>query len=611
MAQKRHKKILSYTLLTLAILVVIGSCASYFVSRHYRRIIIDHLPEWTAAATDSLYRISVGDISINILNRRVKVRDVHIYPDARHLERLKREGRAPAITFDINVPRIRVQGVLWEDLVLDKELSCSQFLIMNPRIRVHNELHRDTLAAAPPPAPKKTSGTMALDRLFARHLELRSPEIAYLHYGLQDTFYCTTQNGTITFDDWELKPQGHNDPTRFLLGDKAHVALASFFFYKPGSLYLMRSDSLVFVNTDSSCRFRNLEIKPVVHPDSFARRVGYQKDRYELLIDNCSLERLHWSALIDGRSLRATVLRLVKPDVRIYMDRTVRPSPESKLGRFPHQLLLRLPLPIYIDSAVMTRGKFAYTELSDKTRREGEVVFDDIDGRISNITNMKQVIRQSPQAQAVFKAFFMHSSPLDATFTFRLSDSSGAFRLDARLKQLQFYQLREAAKALAMADISSLQVPGLSFRLDGDEQEAHGNFEFLYNNLKIRIQGIDQQTKRMSNRPFLSLLANAVLLYPDNPMKGEPVRRVSIVQARDPYKSFFNLIWKSIFQALAKTALRGDEAMNMVREQQERKAGKAERKAARQERRRLRQERREERGKRKAARVAAKEARRS
>lgn len=608
MARRRHKKILSYTLVILACLVVIGSCASYYLSRHYRRIIMAHLPAWAAAASDSLYKVSVGNISINILNRRVKVKDVHIYPDTQHLRRLQERGGAPPITFDIRVPQIRVQGVLWEALILEKELSCQLFSVRNPRILVRNQ---PAAAAAPVAAPPHRGAAapqeMALSRLVANRLEVINAEVSYLHLGDHDSFYCNTQNGNIVFDDWELNPGKPADPARFLYGRSASIALSCFLFYKPGSLYLMRSDSLTFTSADSQARFRNLQIRPVVAAEDFSRKVGYQKDRYEVTFGTCALQRLDWHALLDGTRLDADVLRLDQPDINIYMDRRLPPGFENKLGRFPHQLLLRLPMPLHIDSALVTEGKFRYTELSEKTKREGIILFEDIGGTILNLTNEPAVIRQRPEMRASFNAMFMRSSPLDASFVFRLDDpAGGAFSLDAVLRQVESSQLREAAKALAAADISSLRVPSLVFHLQGNEQEARGDFEFLYHNLKVRIQSIDGATNRMSNRPFVSLLANTVLLYPDNPMKGEAVRRVSVVQVRDPYKSFFNLIWKSIFQALGKTALRGEEALNMVREQQERRAGKAERKAAREERKRLRKERREERAQRKAAREAVK-----
>lgn len=595
--------------MALACLVVLASCASYYFSRHYRRIILSHLPAWAAAASDSLYKVSVGNISINILNRRVKVKDVHIYPDTAYLSRLRERGEVPPLTFDIRVPQIRVQGVLWEDLILEKELSCDLFSVRNPRILVRNQ----PSAVVPAPEPRRTAAAapkpMALSRLLAKRLEVVNAEVSYVHLGDHDSFYCNTQNGNIVFDNWELNPGKPAAPGRFLYGRDVRIALSCFLYYKPGSLYLMRSDSLTFTSIDSQCRFRNLEIRPAISPEHFAQKVGFQKDRYEVKFGTCALQRLDWRALIDGTRLDADVLRLDSPEVMIHMDRRQPPGQENKLGRFPHQLLLKLPMPLHIDSAVVTEGKFAYAELSEKTRREGLILFEEINGTILNITNEPAVIRQRPEARAAFNALFMRSSPLNASFVFRLDDpAGGAFSLDAVLRQVEFSQLREAAKALAAADISSLRVPSLTFHLQGNEQQASGDFEFLYNNLKVRIQSIDGVTNRMSNRPFISLLANTVLLYPDNPMKGEEVRRVSIIQARDPYKSFFNLIWKSIFQALGKTALRGDDALNMVREQRERQAGKAERKAAREERRRLRKERREERAQRKAAREAAKDA---
>jgi hypothetical protein len=79
---------------------------------------------------------------------------------------------------------------------------------------------------------------------------------------------------------------------------------------------------------------------------------------------------------------------------------------------------------------------------------------------------------------------------------------------------------------------------------------AKGSSTLLYENLKIDILKKDSSdTKKKDVQSFLANL----LIKDKNPMNGE-TRVNEINQEREVNKSFFNLVWKSIFAAAKKTA---------------------------------------------------------
>jgi hypothetical protein len=87
----------------------------------------------------------------------------------------------------------------------------------------------------------------------------------------------------------------------------------------------------------------------------------------------------------------------------------------------------------------------------------------------------------------------------------------------------------------------------------------------LYNDLKVVPQEVGND-KQLNKKHVTSFLANTLLIYPDNPMEGKPVRNESSYVPRDLHKSFFNLIWKCLFNSIQKTAIRSD---NMARKLEE------------------------------------------
>ena len=82
---------------------------------------------------------------------------------------------------------------------------------------------------------------------------------------------------------------------------------------------------------------------------------------------------------------------------------------------------------------------------------------------------------------------------------------------------------------------------------------ADGDAILLYDNLKIKLLKNTGDSNNLEKKGVTSLLAN-VLIKDKNPSGGK-TRKGDLAFTRSVTKSFFNLVWKSIF-AGAKTSLR-------------------------------------------------------
>ena len=108
---------------------------------------------------------------------------------------------------------------------------------------------------------------------------------------------------------------------------------------------------------------------------------------------------------------------------------------------------------------------------------------------------------------------------------------------------LQGRQINEQTKAFTNVEIKSFNMKSMNLQLTGDEHQAHGSFTMLYNNLGIRIlkkpENIEDGKRK---KGLLTFIANNMVLYSNNPMPGEEVRKVQTKVERDEMKSFFNLV---------------------------------------------------------------------
>ncbi len=105
-----------------------------------------------------------------------------------------------------------------------------------------------------------------------------------------------------------------------------------------------------------------------------------------------------------------------------------------------------------------------------------------------------------------------------------------------------------------MASFSRGQINGLTFSMTGDDYHSDGEATLKYDDLKIKLlKSKGDSTDALKDKDLLSFAAN-ILVKNSNPKNGN-LRSGKINFDRDITKSFFNLLWKSIFQASKKIAM--------------------------------------------------------
>lgn len=287
---------------------------------------------------------------------------------------------------------------------------------------------------------------------------------------------------------------------------------------------------------------------PQISEEAFARSLKYQDDLYDLRFNNISVTGMNAGLLITQKRLEAETLTL-QPAIRIFNDRTVTPSPENKVGKYPHQLLQTVKFPVNIKKMIVNNGTVLYKERGMLSRQTGIVSFKNINATITNITNIKELVAQNNLLELNATARFMNISNVTTNWKLRLNDPNGIFNVSGNFGPFNAVSLNPVTEPLGMVTIKKGTVNKLSFNLDGNNYKAQGTSTILYDNLKISILKRDQEIERAGVRSFL---AN-VFIKDSNPKNGEQ-RSSEVLFERNVNKSFFNLIWQAIFAATKKTA---------------------------------------------------------
>ncbi|HEY1869511.1 MAG TPA: hypothetical protein VGG71_00565, partial [Chitinophagaceae bacterium] len=96
-----------------------------------------------------------------------------------------------------------------------------------------------------------------------------------------------------------------------------------------------------------------------------------------------------------------------------------------------------------------------------------------------------------------------------------------------------------------------LSIKRLKAHIVANNYNAHSSVFFVYDDLKITVLKPDDSGK-LKQKGFLSFMANTFILNKSN--TGNEATPKYVTYKRDPHRSFFSLIWKSILKGITNTA---------------------------------------------------------
>jgi hypothetical protein len=188
-----------------------------------------------------------------------------------------------------------------------------------------------------------------------------------------------------------------------------------------------------------------------------------------------------------------------------------------------------------------------YSELSAASEQTGVINFRNVHSLFTNITNIDSMVARNNHLEVNLDAVFMRSGKLTARFDFMLNDKNNRFTASGQLKNMNGKDLNVATKPLAKLEIRSCNIQEMTFHIKGDVYKATGNVQLLYQRLRIALLKQEKGQKEFTRKGLVSMIANTLVIKESNPLKGEKVRVANVVYTRDSRKSFFNLVWKTLF----------------------------------------------------------------
>lgn len=512
----------------------------------------DKVKEKVADKTDNLYAVRFDDLQMDEVGGNLTVTNLQLDFDSARYEKLKTQQKAPPVLFRIHIPQLLIRNVQTPRALIDKEIKGGRLEINNPKIEIlYTHQGEDSSKRVPDTEVYKQIlgdlNLIHLDTLLITGARVKTRNIGSSRQQLQvDNLWVQLRN--IAIDS-----AANQDSTRIMFAQSFELQCPVFTWRTAEKLYDMQLDSLRLTSEEKKLTAKSFKVIPLLGELAFAEKMKVQADRFDIALNRIVLSELEFQNLFSER-IEAKHLLVGNASVKIYRDNSREPDGKNRIGTYPHQRLMQVPLPINIRQFDLKNTYVEYKEKGRIVEKTGKVIFSNLNASFKNVTNNKQLIKQNNLMTAKIQAKFLQKFPIDTDWTFYLANPKGRFDVKGHTGAMDGATINKLAEPLGGARIEKGRVNSLDFNFKADDYKTDGTVKFLYEDLKISILKRDEETDTLKKKKLVSLGAN-IIIKKANPGRNDKVRLAEFTYARDTTRSMFNMAWKALREGLKETVL--------------------------------------------------------
>lgn len=541
-----------WTLVIIGGIIFLVLSAGWYLSRHWKPLLDTQIREVVLTATDSLYRVEYEDLSLNLFTGSAKLTNFSLISDSAVYARMESQMKAPDNRFEAMVSLLRIRGLNIRKAIFSKELDLTSIIVDTPKVILTNKYHHynDTVSLE---QEEKSGFLGSLNAVRIRNVDITG--IHFIYDKLKDTTSTRNEfkNVRLNVDDILIDSAAGKDPSRFYYTRSIALEMGSYQLEIADSQYDLAFDSLYIRTDQKKLVLQGLKYAPRVSKQEFYREIGYAKDIIQLWFEELTLQEMDLARFMRTQRVRAGKLYITGGTLDVSNDLRYPRRPVSKIGKSPHQQLMKLDHPVKIDSIFVDKMDISYAEISGKYHKEGKITFERTHGVLSNVTNDSISLQSNHIMEADLTSYLMNTGKLHAQFTFDMFDKQGAFTYKGTLGPMNGRSINRILTPLLSVEAESANIKGVRFDMQGNDYRNWGNFWFDYDNMKVGILETEADGST-SKKKLVSFLANELLLNDSNPNKNG-VYLVGKINYKRPHEfSFFKTLWKSLLEGIKQTA---------------------------------------------------------
>jgi hypothetical protein len=501
--------------------------------------------------TDGLYTIRYDKMDLDEAGGYLYVTNLQIIPDTAKFKQMVADKRNPSLLLSLLVPELKITGVKTPRAMLNKKVSGRKLEISNATVVFYYAKgHPDTSMAEGREMYQQLLGD--LKEIQADTVEVTHVSLAFINI-LNDKTTIEASDISVHLKDVLIDSLHRNDSTRFFFAKRVQVSGNKAMVKNKPSTYFYKFEGFEFNNEDGLFSIKSVQIEPQLSEAKFAAFSKLQKDRFNFSFRNISLKHINLKRLMMA-DVVADSLVIKDGNFKVFRDRSYPRDKLSRVGQFPQQLLMKMPLTLSLKKIIVSNAFVEYKEKNPKSDYSGKVQFGHAHAVISNVTNDPEWIKRDNHCRLSFGARFSDITPVQVSLNMILNNPRGRFLYSGSVQQgFEADQLNKLIEPMGLARIEKGYVNKLVFDFAGHNYGSDGRVTLLYDDLNLTLLKKDSTEDRLKKKKLASFVANIVIKNA-NPLRKQPVRVAGVHYVRDTNRSFFNLMWKSVYAGIKETA---------------------------------------------------------
>jgi hypothetical protein len=544
--RRRYKKLLIIAgsiLLSLFIVLLI------FVNRFIEPILKDRLHTLIIQGSDSLYTYTLGKLNANFYGGNVEVENLQVRVDSNRYEYLRRRNALPSLTMQLSLQKGHIKGVGIIDLLFGKKIRIEEIMSKKADIILSRHVRPRNIAEERVPVwkaiqPKITS-------IYVGKIKLDGIKLLYKNADTSEAVKLQFDRCDASFNDILIDSAAAMDTTRVGFTKEISMKFDDLKFRTSDSTYKMKAKEIRYSSKQRTLEVDSFKLQPTLEKGDFYEAANRQTNLYNIEFAKVRFVNTRLDHFIHNNIIDADSVVFEKPEVKIYNDKSLPPDFETKIGKFPHQQLLKAEATIIVKNISFKDASFELTEKDAKTNQEGTLALTHLNFNANNVTNDSFLIKKNPICSANFNGVIFNTSPVNLNLKLYLDSINGRFDAFGFVKNISAVQLNQVSVPLANVQINSCNIHDLEFNVTGEDYSATGNVRMRYNSLFLTLRKTDEETGETKTKKFLTKVLNRFVIWSDNP-GPDGVERISQNKrvARLTTQSFFGLLWKTIFAGM-------------------------------------------------------------
>jgi hypothetical protein len=512
--------------------------------------LIEKLQQLVKQGSNGLYNLFIHELKPNILNSTVRISNASLVPDTAAMKELEQSKNLPDEIFKIKADSIWIDGLGIKDILSKDVIDVKTIHILQPTIDVYSKKHSYNQGSSP-----KTLYQRLMNQM--RHIGIGKVIIekgTLISHHPENKPNTRFNDIAINLTNIVIDSTTQFDENRFLFAKDAQLTMKNYAVPTSNNLYSFKIGVISVAATKQLLVAKNITLEPHFSKSEFQKHIKTQLERYVVSIPSIEFRNTNWWNLINNEELQADFAEINNVDLSVYLDRRL-PSDGGMRKSFPHQLIMKIPLKLNIKKIKVNNLDLTYEEFSTLSNRTSTIYIDNLQGTISNLTNLPQVIKRNKTTTVISSGIFMHVAPAQLTLHLDLSNyKSGAFSADFKsTKVFDGTIVNSISEPSGLFMVKRGKLKELVAHITGNNYKASGDVLMLYNNLHITPMKKDPQNPdELKKKSVTSLIANSLVLKDENPSKNGDVRKENASFTRKS-GTFFNLVWKTIFVGILKT----------------------------------------------------------